>query len=269
MDARTGKAIRINRMFNPKDGKALINAYSHSVIYGPIAGAKNLSQIRKNLAVIAEQVDGVILNPGSVKHLEDLFYGKDKASLIIQIDYQNHSRKKIIPYQEGSAVSLFTIEDALKAGADAVMSYLYLGAEDPEREAAEIRRNRDYVSQSREYGLPLIIEPRFAREAVEPEKKYDLELLKFYTRIAQDIGADIIKMIYPGSDEKLAEITELLDIPILIAGGENKGESQTISNAQHYLENGASGLIFGRSIFQSENMQDLLLKLRKIVHPDD
>lgn len=268
MDANTGKALRLNRIFNPEDGKALINAYSHSVIYGPLKGAENLSQIRKNLSIIAAELDAVILNPGSVRPLADLFYGRDKASLIIQIDYQNYSRKKIIPYDEGSAVSLFKIEDALKAGADAVMSYLYLGAEDPEREAKEIRRNRDYVSQSREYGLPLIIEPRFAREAVEPEKKYDLELLKFYTRIAQDIGADMIKMIYPGSDEKLAEITELLDIPILIAGGEDRGETQTISNASRYLENGASGLIFGRSIFQSENMQELIKTLKEIVHSD-
>lgn len=147
------------------------------------------------------------------------------------------------------------------------MSYLYLGAEDPDREAAEIKRNRDYVSQSREYGLPLIMEPRFAREAVEPEKKYDIELMKLYTRIAQDIGADIIKMIYPGSDQKLAEIAELIDIPILTAGGENRGESQTLSNAGRYLENGASGIIFGRSIFQSENMQELLIKLKRSVHP--
>jgi DhnA family fructose-bisphosphate aldolase class Ia len=267
MDARTGKAIRINRIFNPEDGKALINAYSHSVIYGPIKGAENQAQIRKNLELITAELDAVILNPGSVSQLEDLFYGKDKASLIIQIDYQNYSRKKMIPYDEGSAVSLFTIEDALKAGADAVMSYLYIGSEDPEREALEIRRNRNYVSQSRKYGLPLIIEPRFAREAVEPEKKYDLELLKFYTRIAQDIGADMIKMIYPANDHKLAEIAELIDIPILIAGGENRGEARTISNARRYLENGASGLIFGRSIFQSENMQELIKKLKRIVHP--
>ncbi len=268
VDASTGKAIRMQRIFNPIDGKALINAYSHSVIYGPIKGAENLSEIRKNLAVIAEEVDGVILNPGSVKHLADLFYGKDKASLIIQIDYQNYSRKKTLAYAEGSALSLFTIEDALKAGADAVMSYLYLGAEDPDREAEEIRRNRDYVSRSREYGLPLIMEPRFAREAVEPEKKYDIEVMKLYTRIAQDIGADIIKLINPGSDQKLAEIAELIDIPILTAGGENKGERQTLSNADRYLANGASGLIFGRSIFQSENMKELLIKLNKIVHPE-
>ncbi|MCC3145617.1 hypothetical protein LJ207_09805 [Halanaerobium sp. Z-7514] len=266
MDSRSGKAIRLKRIFGPEDNKALIMAYSHSIIYGAIKGMKNIAEIKENLSQVVDEVDAVILNPGTFKFVEELFYGKDKAAVILQVDYQNYSRKEILPYYEGSTQSLFSLADALKAGVDAVMSYLYFGSADPEIEAAEIKRNQEYIRQSREYGIPLIIEPRFAREKVEPEKKAELEIMKLYTRITQDLGADIIKMIYPGSTAKLSEIISCLDIPVLIAGGENKGKKQTIANAEAYLSNGASGIIFGRSIFQSENPKKLSSKLKSIVH---
>src|SRR3712207_7049815 len=51
----------------------------------------------------------------------------------VHLDYQSFSRD-ILPYREGATVELAQVEDVLAAGADAIMTYLYVGYEDPERE---------------------------------------------------------------------------------------------------------------------------------------
>jgi len=266
MNPDIGKKLRLARLINPDDGRSLITAYSHSLIYGTLPGFESIEKMRENIAFLADNVDGIILTSACLKHTADLFYGKNKAAVFIQCDYQNYSRKGSLSYDEGSAAALFNLEEAVISGVDAVMSYLYIGSLEADRERYEIERNSRYVRESRKYGLPLIIEPRFAREKVEPEKKKDLEIMKLYTRIAQELGADILKIIYPGTSEKLEKLTANLDIPIFIAGGENKGYKATLSKAEEVIKAGADGLIFGRSIFQSDNMQSLLSDLHDIVH---
>lgn len=49
-------------------------------------------------------------------HLEDAFVGKERPSLLMHMDFQNYGRT-ILPYQEGAAVELACVEDALAAGA--------------------------------------------------------------------------------------------------------------------------------------------------------
>lgn len=266
MNAEIGKNLRLARLINPNDGRSLITAYSHSLIYGTLPGFESIDKMRENIAYLADNVDGIILSSAALKHTADLFYGRDKAAVIIQCDYQNYSRKGSLSYEEGSAAALFDLEEAVISGADAVMSYLYIGSEKADKERYEVERNSRYVRESRKYGLPLIIEPRFAREKVEPEKKTDLEIMKLYTRIAQELGADILKIIYPGTSDKLEKLTANIDIPTFIAGGENKGYKATLSKAEEVINAGADGLIFGRSIFQSDNMQSLLSELNDIVH---
>jgi len=268
MNADIGKKLRLSKIINPADNRSLITAYSHSLIYGSIPGFESIEKMRENIDFLAKNVDGIILTSSAFKQTADLFYGKNRAGVIIMADYQNYSRKGDMAYDEGSAQSLFNLEDAVISGADAVMSYLYIGSKNPEKERYEVERNANYVRESEKYGLPLIIEPRFAREKVEPAKKNDLEVMKLYTRIAQEIGADILKIIYPGSTESLNDISSKLDIPVFTAGGENRGYLETIKKAEAVIKSGADGLIFGRSVFQSDKMVELISELNGIVHKE-
>ena len=106
----------------------------------------------------------------------------------------------------------------LAAGADAVMTYLYVGYEDPEREKMEVERNARLARACEKWGLAVMIEPRSARERTNAEDK-TTRLLAMYCRISAEIGADIVKCIYPGNVEALRTVVEGCPAPLLVAGG--------------------------------------------------
>ena len=47
MDSRTGKKIRMGRLFNQRSGRSLIVAYSHGILMGPRPGMKTLEEMRR------------------------------------------------------------------------------------------------------------------------------------------------------------------------------------------------------------------------------
>src|SRR5215218_3193808 len=162
MDSRTGKKIRMGRLFNQRSGRSLIVAYSHGILMGPRPGMKTMEDMRR-LTQSVVSADGLMVAPGMLSRLEDAFVGRDHPSLVIHLDYQSFSRD-IVPYREGATVELARIEEVLAAGADAVMTYLYVGYEDPEREKMEVERNARLARACEKWGLAMMIEPRSARE---------------------------------------------------------------------------------------------------------
>ena len=217
MDARTGKKIRMGRLFDQGSGKSLIVAYSHGVLMGPRPGMRNLAEMRR-VGEAVRCADGLMVAPGLLPALEDLFVGVDRPALVIHFDYQSFSRS-ILPYAEGATVALAAVEDVMAAGADAIMTYLYVGYTDPEREKLEIARNAQVARACERWGLPLMIEPRSAREATHKEDKTDPALLALYCRISAEIGADFVKCIYPGSTAAFAQVVDGCPAPVLLAGG--------------------------------------------------
>lgn len=125
MDSRTGKKIKLGRLFSQQSGKSLIVAYSHGVIMGPRPGMISLADMQRTAHALAA-ADGLMVAPGMVTQLENAFIGQKRPSLVIHWDYQSFSRR-ILPYVEGATVEMGAIEDAVAAGADAIMTYLYLG----------------------------------------------------------------------------------------------------------------------------------------------
>ncbi len=143
MDSRTGKLIRKGRLFDQKSGKTIIVAYSHGVLMGPRPGMRTLEEMHR-VAQSVSQANGLMVAPGMLTNLEDAFIGKARPSLVIHFDYQSFSRD-ILPYQQGATIELAQVEDVVSAGADAIMTYLYMGFNDPELEKLEIERNARFV----------------------------------------------------------------------------------------------------------------------------
>jgi class I fructose-bisphosphate aldolase len=265
MDSRTGKKIRLGRLFDTNSHRSLILAYSHGVLMGASAGMRTVAEMRTNVDAM-RRANGLMITPGMVKHLEDQFIGKDRPSLVIHMDWQSYSRNTI-PYEEGSVIELAKVEDLLQAGADALMTYLYIGHRDPEKEKLEIERNARLARACDKLGMVLIIEPRSAREKYQPEDKTSVEVMSMYCRISAEIGADIVKCIYPDDATKMQQIIEECPAPILVAGGARKtNPHEAYQVAENCIRAGAAGLMYGRNIYQSQNPHKTLDTFLSIVH---
>jgi fructose-bisphosphate aldolase, class I len=265
MDSRTGKKIRMGRLFNQESGRALIVAYSHGVLMGPRPGMRSLQEMQSMTAAL-QNADGLMITPGMLPALEGAFIGRGHPSLVLHLDYQNFSRA-ILPYAQGASAPLAEIEEVVAAGADAVMTYLYLGYDDPQHEKMEIERNARTARLCEKWGLLLMIEPRSAREANHPEDKSDPQILGLYCRVAAEIGADLVKCIYPGSSAAMAQVIEGCPAPVLVAGGSKAAAPEAAyQRAKSAMAAGAAGLVFGRNIYEAADPAGELERYRRIVH---
>jgi fructose-bisphosphate aldolase, class I len=69
-------------------------------------------------------------------------------------------------------------------------------------------------------------------------------------RVAYDLGADIIKITFPGPDAT-AKLCAELDIPIVVAGGPMSGDAKSVvRDIRESIEAGAQGVVVGRKIWQ-------------------
>jgi class I fructose-bisphosphate aldolase len=212
------------------------------------------------------RANGLMITPGQVTHLEESFIGRGRPSLIIHLDYQSFSRD-ILPYPEGATVAMARIEDVVAAGADGVMTYLYMGYEDPEREKMEIARNVRLARACERWGVIMMIEPRSAREARIPEDKTDPRILGLYCRVSAEIGADLVKCIHPGNEEALRSVIDGCTAAVLVAGGARAEKPElAYARAESAMRAGAAGLVFGRNIYESPDPVAELDRYLHIVH---
>ncbi len=267
MDPRTGKKIRMGRLFRA-DGHALLIAYSHGVLRGPILGLDRARDLAPGLGLLRD-ADGVMVSPGLLPLLEDEFVGLDAPALIIQADWMNagrtHAGSRV--YDEGVSAAMVAAEEAVAAGADAIMTYLWMGGSDPRQEAEEVRRNASFARACERVGLPLMIESRALRDETLPDDRVDLELLRFHTRVAAELGADLIKTIYAGDVESFRQVVDGCHVPVLVAGGSKRTDDDATRVAEETMAAGAAGIVFGRNIFQAGDATGMLHRLLRIVHP--
>ena len=265
MDSRTGRKIRLGRIFNGMSGKTLILAYSHGVVLGPEPGMATLEEIGKVAAQLGD-ADALLVSPGMVAHLEDSFVGRGRPGFMVHFDYQSFSRS-VLPYPVGSTTSLAEVEDLAAAGVDGLMSYLYVGHPDPEREREEIARNARLARACERWGIVLMIEALSARYKTHPEDVTDARVLAMACRIASDIGADIVKCQYPGSADAIAAVASGCLSPLVLAGGAKTADpEEPYRMAREAIAAGAAGLVYGRNIFGAADPKAAIRRYREIIH---
>lgn len=265
MDSRTGKKIRLARLFDQKSGNALLVAYSHGVVMGPLPGMMTLAEMDAACAAMSE-VDGLMVSPGMLPRLETHFIGRDRPALMVHMDYQSHVRE-VLPYDHGGTAALASVEQALAAGADGIMTYLYVGHPDAEIEKLEIERNARVARECERLGMVLMVEALSARLRRHPEDRTDIAVQTLGCRIAAELGADIVKAFYPGSLAKVTEMARTCPVPLLLAGGAKAADpEEAYANARDAIHAGARGLVFGRNIFEAADVRATVRRYREIVH---
>ena len=101
---------RLRRIFRP-DGRTLIVACDHGMISGPDRGIERLGDTLQR--VIAGGVDAVMASYGTATRFEGLLAD---VGLVLRID----GAGTVLGPMDGPGAQFYTVEDALRLGADAL-----------------------------------------------------------------------------------------------------------------------------------------------------
>lgn len=111
----------------------------------------------------------------------------------------------------------------------------------------------------------MIVEPTLWGKKIEND--LDAEMLAHATRIAFELGADVIKAPYTGDEETFEPIVRNSPVPILILGGPKvETTAEILEMVQGAINAGARGVIFGRNIWQYERPSEIIKAIKTIVH---
>ncbi len=255
-----GKKIRLNRVLGGSEHRALVVAFDHALVLGPIPGTEDpLGKIRQ---FAQAKVDALLLNLGLIRQYANSTMLGPIPALIARLDW---TTVWSAIGQNGSGALYSSLlahpEDALRLGADAVLTYLIVGTGDAEFEMKEIARNAEIARECERVGIPLIVESLARGKAVE--NPGDPRWLNLHTRMAAELGADAVKTDYSGDTASMRSVVEQCPIPILVLGGSRHASDKDALNVvREVAAAGAAGVFFGRNVFQADNISAFLEQAR-------
>lgn len=250
-----GKKIRMERIINRVTGRTIIVPMDHGVSVGPIDG---LVDMRKAVSNIAEGgADAVLMHKGLVRcgHRAG---GRD-VGLIVHLS----SSTSLAPSPNAKTLTA-TVEDAIKHGADGVSVHVNLGDETESQMLSDLGR---VSAIANEWGVPLLA-MMYAR-GKHIHNPFDVKNVAHCARVAVELGADLVKVSYPGDIDSFSQVVEACCVPVVIAGGEKMNSTREFITMVHdSVRAGGAGLSVGRNVFQHKNSAMLVKALRGVVHED-
>ncbi len=256
---------RLARLFGTPSGRALIIAWAHGPLLGPIPGvaASDIARLGATLC----GADGLLVTPAMMPGLVGALSVRDRPIILMLAHWQNISRPSdLLGYAEGASTPMVTVEQAHRWGADGVMTYLHLGWSDPRDEARNVEYVREVSEQCQAAGLLHVVESRALRDEFDEDGLARPEFVRLHTRLAAELGADVIKTKFTGK-ESFRTIVSESPVPIMTAGGPKLGPIEAaLGDAEEVLSTGAAGLVWGRNIYQDANPSSALQAVLRLVH---
>ncbi|ABL78238.1 class I fructose-bisphosphate aldolase [Thermofilum pendens] len=242
----TGKAVRIKRLF--RDGKALIVALDHGRRHGPIPGLEDLG---KTLSTILQaRPDAVMVTPAMIER----YYGLlSEVFIVARID--GTGAVKSLDETDDRLIS--SVKRAVRAGADAVSVMVYPGSRNEQSLWEKLAR---VAEEAEDYGVPVMAEvvpkpPQF--------QEYGVDVVAYASRIAVELGADIVKTVYRSGFSK---VTQSVPAPVVVLGGQKASLKETLTMVEKAVSEGAAGAAIGRNIFQHEDPAKATEAFMLVIH---
>ena len=240
------------------DHKAIIVAMDHARTHGVIEGLEDPGQVIDEVAEAG--ADAVMTTFGVVKRYRDRLIGR--IPTILRLDGgPSLYREDWLAYTEWSL--LHSVEDALFLGVDAVVLMAFVGIP---VELETFRIVSKIASECLRVKLPLLVEALPCPSPRIPNPK-SAEAMASAARLGFEHGADIIKSYYTGSQESFRHVVKNCPVPVLIAGGPKmETDQEVLQLVADAMEAGASGVVFGRNIWQNSNSRGMIGALRHVIH---
>lgn len=283
-----GKKARLHRILfqhGLRNGTALFLPYDQGLEHGPRDFFANpaSSDPRYILRLAMEGgFNGIALQIGLAEKFYWEFAGE--LPLILKLN----GKTDLPPADQALSPVNATVDDAVRLGADAVGYTLYVGTPVQERDLAQYRQVR---ADAQRLGMPLIVWSYPRGSAVEAKGgPTSLYAVDYAARVASELGADVVKVNFPDPQKRTgvkppyegefssqqaidAVVRSANSTLVLISGGEKAGDEAMFEKARESMEAGATGLIFGRNVWQRSHTESLrfVSALREILdkHPSD
>jgi predicted phospho-2-dehydro-3-deoxyheptonate aldolase len=245
----SGKTRRLRRIVKG-DSKTFIIAMDHGVTLGPVAGLEDMQQTVDR--VVKGGADAVLFHKGIAKHVNT-----GTAGLIVHV-----SASTKLGSNPNLKVGVCTLDEAIRLGADAVSAHINVGTSDEDK-MLELLGGLSQECDS--FGIPLLamMYPR----GPNIKNEHEFEVVSHAARIGAELGADIVKTVYTGDPETFRKVVRSCPVPVVVAGGPKVNtDASVLELARASIDAGASGLSFGRNVFQHPNPQKMSHALASIVH---
>ncbi|HPN30116.1 MAG TPA: 2-amino-3,7-dideoxy-D-threo-hept-6-ulosonate synthase [bacterium] len=248
-----GKSIRLERIIDRNTGKSVIIPMDHGFSVGPIKGLEDMKTTINSIA--AGGANAIILHKGIIMNGHRR-RGKD-IGLIIHL-----SGSTSISADPNAKVLVCSIEEAIRLGADCVSIHINLGAD------TETKMLEDFGFVSKkcmEWGMPLLAMMYTRGKNIKNE--CDADIVKHAARVAAEVGADIVKVSYTGSESSFKKVIKGCPIPVMIAGGEFiDSEKEFLEVVSSAIKAGAAGVTIGRNAFEHKTPEKMVRAITAIVH---
>ncbi|ELX5955809.1 3-hydroxy-5-phosphonooxypentane-2,4-dione thiolase [Yersinia enterocolitica] len=243
-----GMQSRLARIFNPKTNRTVMLAFDHGYFQGPTTG---LERIDINIAPLFEYADVLMCTRGILRSIVPTAANRP---VVLRASGAN----SILTDLSNEAVAV-AMEDALRLNSCAVAAQVYIGTE---HEHQSIKNIIQLVDQGVRYGMPTMAVTGVGKDMARDQRYFSLA-----TRIAAEMGAQVIKTYYV--DSGFERIAAGCPVPIVIAGGKKLPERDALEMCYQAIDQGASGVDMGRNIFQSEAPIAMLKAVHAVVHKNE
>lgn len=278
----TGKKARLHRILfrhGLRNGTALFLPYDQGLEHGPRdffanPGASDPAYIVR--LALEGGFNGIAIQIG----LAEKFYW-DYAGEVPMILKLN-GKTDIPPDDDALSLVHASVADAVRLGADAVGYTMYVGTPAAEADFAQYRQIR---ADAERYGMPLVVWAYPRGSAIEAKGGRDsFYAVDYAARTASELGADVVKVNFPHPDKQSgvkepyqqefssqqaidAVVRSANRTLVLVSGGSRAGDEAMLEKARQSMEAGATGLIFGRNVWQREHDESLVFvsRLREIL----
>ena len=243
---------RMHRIFK-EDKKSLIVAIDHGSVMKVLPELIDTQKILES--IVTNGADAFLTTFGTVKNFWSTL--KDKG-VILRID----GGVTFIKNGDKSYTQLFSVEDALALGADAVACMGLPGTNDESRTLGYLSK---IVANAHRWQVPVLAE--MIPGGFIKEELHTPENIAMSARIGVELGADIIKTEYTRDTDSFKNMVTGVFKPIVVLGGaKSDNPIDLLKMVKEVIDLGAAGVAIGRNIWGYSNPGGITAALSHIIH---
>ncbi|MFC7138769.1 class I fructose-bisphosphate aldolase [Halosimplex aquaticum] len=244
-------------------GDAVVVALDHGLHWGVFDGFEDRRATLER--VLEGEPDGVLASVPFLEQYEDVFAEYPDVYKIGTLDIIHDST---LPGHQGANEihrQAFSLEQADRAGADAVKVCVIYGRENPDVLGDNLEFAARVAAEGRNHDLSVVLEPTLWGPRITDD--LDASFIEQAGRIGSELGPDMLKLYYPGSSEAFEPVVANSPCPVYVAGGPKaERDHDVLEMTEGAVAAGSAGPIYGRNVWQHDDPAGMVSALKAIVH---